>query len=524
MTAETKITAGTSIEQLPNDTNTLKQMVLTLLDQIDDLNGQLYYLKRQLFGKKSEKLDPAQRLLFENLYDQVKSKIDQQKLPTAKLAQKRKNADHKGRNPLPKDLPREVIEIEPPDEEKSCPVCHKEKQRIGSEETEKLEYVPASFYVKKYVRYKYACKECESHISIGQLPPMAIDKGIAGEGLLAHIITSKYCDHNPLNRLEGILKRHGVDINVSTMCDWVGKSADLLEPLIKRMHEKILQSPKINTDDTSIPVKSKKRRGSTYNGYLWVYVDKEHNVVFDFTPTRSREGPVKFLGTYSGYVQADAYSGYDEFFRRSDATEVGCHAHARRKFDYALDTDPVRAARLLVLWGRLYDIERKAKQENYSSAQLLEARQKQAKPILAEIKTVLNEYKNRVLPKSPIGKAISYSLNQWEALNIYVDDPMLDIDNNLSERTLRMVVIGRKNYMFAGSEAGAWRAAIIYSLVASCKLNEIDPFRYFRDILSRVSTHPADKIDELLPSEWKKLNAESDADVGDDTTKIIKVA
>jgi transposase len=524
MTAETKITAGTSIEQLPNDTNTLKQMVLTLLGQIDDLNGQLYYLKRQLFGKKSEKLNPAQRLLFENLYDQVKSKIDQQKLPTAKLAQKRKNADHRGRNPLPKDLPREVIEIEPADEEKTCPVCHKQKQRIGSEETEKLEYVPASFYVKKYVRYKYACKECESHISIGQLPPMAIDKGIAGEGLLAHIITSKYCDHNPLNRLEGILKRHGVDINVSTMCDWVGKSADLLEPLVKRMHAKILQSPKINTDDTPIPVKSKKYRGSTYNGYLWVYVGKEHNVVFDFTPTRSREGPVKFLGTYSGYVQADAYSGYDEFFRKSDATEVGCHAHARRKFDYALDTDPVRAARLLVLWGRLYDIERKAKDENYSSAQLLEARQKQAKPILAEIKTVLNEYKNRVLPKSPIGKAISYSLNQWEALNIYVDDPMLDIDNNLSERTLRMVVIGRKNYMFAGSEAGAWRAAIIYSLVASCKLNEIDPFRYFRDVLSRVSIHPADKIDELLPSEWKKLNAEADADLGDDTATVIKVA
>ena len=524
MTAETKITADTSTEQLPNDTSTLKQMVLTLLGQIDDLNGQLYYLKRQLFGKKSEKLDPAQRLLFENLYDQVKSEIDRQKPPKAKTVKKRRNADHKGRNPLPKDLPREVIEIDPTDEEKTCPVCNNEKQRIGSEETEKLEYVPASFYVKKYVRYKYACKECESHISIGQLPPMAIDKGIPGEGLLSHIITSKYCDHNPLNRLEGILKRHGVDINVSTMCDWVGKSADLLSPLVKRMHEKILQSPKINTDDTPIPVKSKKRRGSTYNGYLWVYVDDKHNVVFDFTPTRSREGPLKFLGAYSGYVQADAYSGYDEFFRRSDATEVGCNSHARRKFDYSLDTDPVRAARMLVLWGRLYDIERKAKDENYSSAQLLEARQKEAKPILAEIRTVLDEYKNQVLPKSPIGKAITYSLNQWEALNRYVDDPMLEIDNNLSERILRMVVIGRKNYMFAGSEAGAWRAAIIYSLVASCKLNEIDPFRYFRDVLARVSTHPADKIDELLPSEWKKLNAEADAGVGDDTTKIIKVA
>ena len=525
MTTQAKITAGTSAEQLPDDTSTLKQMVLTLLNQIDDLNGQLYYLKRQLFGRKSEKLDPAQRLLFENLYGQVRAKIEEQKQPKVKALKKRKNANHKGRKPLPKDLPREIIEIEPAEEEKTCFICNSEKQRIGSEETEKLEYVPASFYVKKYVRYKYACKECQSNISIGQLPPMAIDKGIAGEGLLAHIITSKYCDHNPLNRLEGILKRHGVDINVSTMCDWVGKSADLLEPLVRRMHKKILQSPKINTDDTPIPVKSKKRRGSTYNGYLWVYIDDKHNVVFDFTPTRSREGPLKFLGKYSGYVQADAYSGYDEFFRKNkSATEVGCNAHARRKFDYALDTDPVRAARMLVLWGRLYDIERKARDENYSSAQLLEARQKQAMPILAEIKTALDEYKNQALPKSPIGKAVTYSLNQWEALNRYVDDPMLDIDNNLSERTLRMVVIGRKNYMFAGSEAGAWRAAIIYSLVASCKLNEIDPFRYFRDVLARVSTHPADKIDELLPGEWKNLNAETDADLGDDTAKIVKVA
>jgi len=288
---------------LPDDTRTLKQMVLTLLEQIDDLNGQLYYLKRQLFGKRSEKLDPAQRLLFENLYDQVKSRIDQQKPTKAKTVKKRKRANHHGRNPLPKHLRRKVIEIEPTDEEKTCPVCHKQKQRIGSEETEKLEYVPASFYVRKYTRYKYACKACESHISIGQLPPMAIDKGIPGEGLLAHIITSKYCDHSPLNRLEGILRRHGVDINVSTMCDWVARSADLLAPLVQRMHQKILQSPKINTDDTPIPVKSEKRRGSTCKGFLWVYIGKGHNVVFDFTPTRSRDGPLKFLGKYSSLRQ-----------------------------------------------------------------------------------------------------------------------------------------------------------------------------------------------------------------------------
>lgn len=517
------ITANTSIDQLPDDTNALKQMVLTLLSQIDDLSGQLYYLKRQLFGKKSEKLNPAQRLLFENLYDEVKAKVEEQRQPEAKKVEVRKNANHKGRKPLPADLPRKVMEIEPSEEEKTCSVCNNEKQRIGTEVTEVLEYVPASFFVKQYVRYKYGCKICESEISIGHLPPRTIDKGIAGEGLLAHIITSKYADHNPLNRLEGILKRHGVDINVSTMCDWVAKCADLLEPLVKRMHKKILQSPKINTDDTPIPIKGKKRKGSTYNGYLWVYIDDKDNVVFDFTPTRSREGPIKFLGNYSGFVQADAYSGYDEFFRKGKATEVGCNSHARRKFEYALDSDPVRAARMLVLWGRLYEIESRARKGKYSSAQLLDARQKEAKPILAEIKTVLDEYKNQVLPKSPMGKAITYSLNQWEALNRYVDDPMLDIDNNISERTLRMVVIGRKNYMFAGSEAGAWRAAIIYSLVASCKLNGYDPFAYFRDVLERVSTHPADKIDELLPSNWKKPSSgtEDDTIVKD---QIVKVA
>lgn len=511
MSDASRITARSNKEQLPDDVNVLKEMVLTLLSQIDDLNGQLHYLKRQLFGKKSEKLSVGQRLLFENLYQEVEAKIEQQKQPPSSepVQPKRKNT-HNGRNPLPADLRREIIPIEPSEEEKVCDIHHTPKTLIGTEETEKLEYVPASFFVKVYVRSKYACRQCQGNISIGELPAMAIDKGIAGEGLLAHIITSKFCDHLPLNRLEGIFKRHGVDIPVSTMCDWVGKSSELLEPLVKRMHQKILQSPRINSDDTPIPVKSQNRKGSTYNGYLWVYIDDKNNVVFDFTPTRSREGPIKFLGKYNGKMQADAYSGYDEFFRTSGASEIGCHAHARRKFETALDSDPVRAARMMVLWGRLYDIERKAKDGKYDHTQWLEARQTQARPILAEIKSVLDEYKLQVLPKSPIGKAVTYSLNQWDALLRYLDDPTLAIDNNLSERTLRMVAIGRKNYMFAGSEAGAQRAAIIYSLVGSCKLNEIDPFAYFRDVLTRISTHPADKIDELLPSHWKHLETPAD--------------
>lgn len=506
MSGKTEIAANTSVQQLPTDVNTLQQMVLTLLGQINDLQGQLYYLKRQLFGKKSEKLSADQRLLFENLYNQIEAKIEEQKQQpkSVETSSKRINPNHKGRNELAAELEREIIDIEPSKEEIFCEIHNKPKRHIGTEKTEKLEYRPACFYVKQYVRHKYACDECQGNISIGQLPPMAVDKGVAGESLLAHIITSKFTDHLPLNRLEGIFKRHGVDINVSTMCDWVGKSAELLEPLVKRMHYKILQAPRINSDDTPIPVKSPSRKGSTYNGYLWVYIDDKNNSVFDFTPTRSREGPIKFLGNYSGKLQADAYSGYDEFFRKSGATEVGCHAHARRKFENALDSDPVRAARMMVLWGKLYDIERKAKTEEYDSAQLLRARQNEAKPVLAEIKLLLDEYKIQVLPKSPIGKAVTYSINQWDALLRYADDPTLAIDNNLSERTLRMVAVGRKNYLFAGSEAGAKRAAIIYSLVASCKLNDIDPFAYFYDVLARISTHPAEKIDELLPGKWKK--------------------
>ena len=210
MTTETKITATSSVDQLPTDVSVLQQMVLTLLSQIDDLHGQLYYLKRQLFGKKSEKLDPAQRLLFENLYDEVKAKIAEQNPPQAQKSKPRRNKNHPGRRPLPAHLPRETLEIEPKENEKVCSVCHSPKDRIGEEVTEKLEYLPASFYVKKYVRPKYACKSCEGNIAIGELPPMAIDKGIPGEGLLGHIITSKYCDHLPLNRLEGIFKRNTI--------------------------------------------------------------------------------------------------------------------------------------------------------------------------------------------------------------------------------------------------------------------------------------------------------------------------
>jgi transposase len=503
---ENTITAKSSMQELPDDTDTLKQMILTLLSQINDLNGQLLYLKRQLFGRKSEKLNPAQKLLFENLYNEVQAKIEQQKQqPQSEPVQKKKNANHNGRKPFPSDLPVQEIPIEPQESELICPDCKEPKVCIGSEKTEKVEYIPASFYIKRYVRHKYACKKCQGNISIGQLPPMVIDKGIAGEGLLAHIITSKYTDHLPLNRLENIFQRHGIKLNVSTMCDSVGRCAEVLEPLVKKMHENIIKSDKIHSDDTSIQVKSNKKKGETYTGYLWVYIDDAGNVVFDFTPTRGRQGPIDFLKGFEGLLHADAYSGYDELFRRNKSIiEIGCNAHSRRKFENALDdADPVGAANVVALYGKLYEIEKFAKENKYDSTQLLQLRQEKSKPVLAQIKKIVDDYKIKALPKSLMGKAVTYAINQWDALARYADNPLADIDNNLAERTLRTVCLGRKNYLFMGSEAGARRAAIIYSLVASCKLKGIDPFKYFRDVLCRISTHPASRIDELLPNNWK---------------------
>jgi transposase len=232
-------------------------------------------------------------------------------------------------------------------------------------------------------------------------------------------------------------------------------------------------------------------------------------VLFDYTPTHSRDGPVVFLGDYGGYVQADAYKGYDAFFETGRATEVGCWAHTRRRFYDACTTDPRYGHEMLALIGKLYDVERQAKENELDVPAIKGLRQQHSKPILDEISTRLNDWSIEVLPKSPIGQAVSYARAQWEALNQYTDDGGLDIDNNLSERVLRTVAIGRKNWLFAGSDEGAKRAAVIYSLIATCKLRRIDPFAYLRDVLDRVSTHPANRIAELTPSGWAATSPHS---------------
>jgi len=510
------ITSDTPNTDLPNDIPTLHRMVQQLLSnvneqarQIVDLQNQLEWFKRHTFGRRSEKLDANQLILFEGVTDtEDQENASAESDPTPAGTAKKSKSHRNGRRPLPDHLPRERIEYHPPKEDLICSCCGQAKRVMGEEVTEELDYVPASFVVRQHVRLKYVCKHCQEGVVIADLPPRPIEKGRPGTGLLAHVLTSKYADHIPLHRQEGIFKRHGVDMHRSTMCDWVRDCAHLLSPIVHYMKQLILQSKIINTDDTPVPILDGSRT-QTRKGYLWAYIGDKRIVVFDYTPTHSRDGPVAFLGGYAGFVQADAYQGYDAFFENGDATEVGCWAHTRRKFYDARTTDPRRAHEMLALIGKLYDVEREAKQNELDASAVKELRQQHSKPILAKISPRLEDWSIEVLPKSPIGQAVGYARGQWEALNQYLHDGDLAIDNNLSERVLRSVAIGRRNWMFAGSDAGAERAAVIYSLVATCKLCHIDPFAYLRDVLDRVSTHPASRIAELTPLEWQSRHCDA---------------
>jgi transposase len=505
--SQRRIDARTPQEQLPAEVPVLQQMVLTLLADVDDLRRQLLWFQNHVFGRRSEKLDPHQAWLFKALGQATGQAAVADPDPTSTPAEPKATvSNHKGRKALPANLPRQRIEHHPDPDELTCDQCGQAKQRIGEEITEQLDYVPSSFVVLQHVRVKYACKSCEEGVVIGELPAMPIEKGRPGEGLLAHVLTSKYADHLPLHRLEGIFERYGVQISRSTLCDWVGQGADLLEPIVVEMKRQILLSRKIHTDDTPVKVQEEDKKGGgkgpCRKGYLWAYIGMANDVVFDYTPGHSREGPVAFLGDYSGYLQADAYKGYDAVFAKGKAVEVACWAHTRRKFWDARGSDALRSARMLVEIQKLYEIEHQAREQGLLPDQIRDLRQKKAKPILEQIEALLKAWTQEVLPQSPISDAIGYARGQWAALNRYIEDGILSADNNLAERVLRTVAVGRNNWLFFGADSGGHRAAIVYSLVASCRLCKKDPFAYLRDALKRINTHPASRISELTPANW----------------------
>ena len=495
------------VSDLPTDPLTLQSLVLELLGslqekdrRIDQLSSQLELLKRHLFGRRSEKLDAGQMPL--DLGELSVPEVAEVATPEPEESRSEGVRRGHGRRRLPAHLPRQRFEYDVPESERTCRECRHSLVRIGEEVSEQLEYVPASFFVREHVRIKYACPDCEGSVMIGSAPAQPIDKGLPGAGLMAHVLTSKYCDHLPLNRLEGIFARHGVELSRSTLCDWVAAGARLLEPVVEVMKQEVLASRKIHTDDTPVPVLDKGRE-VTRTGRLWVYVgDADHEgVVFDYTPDRSRDGPQSFLSGYKGYLQADAYAGYDGIYAGNEVIEVGCWAHARRKFFDAMKSDGRRCPIALGFIRRLYEVERRAR--DLDEAARCALRQNESAPVLAQLKAWLDKQSPSVAPKSPLGVAIGYTLSQWTALTRYLEEGFLDIDNNAAERALRRVAVGRKNWLFAGSDEGGRRGAVIYSLVASCARLKISPYDYLRDVLERLPTHSPDALAALTPQAWK---------------------
>jgi len=481
------------------------------------LRQRVQLLTQRLFGRRSERGVPVVEqgvLPFEPAAaGQVQPATTDESPPdqTSERAPLRRR--HPGRRRLPAELPRERIEVVPPASELHCRTCDSAKVRIGADTSEELDYVPASFVIREYVRPKYACPSCQQGVVQASLPARPIEKGRPGPGLLAHLVSSKYADHLPLYRLEQIFARHGVEITRRTLSEWNGAVADLLEPIVRAMHrEQVCQSPWIQCDDTTMEVQDPTRAPEIRTGHLWVYRGELGEVVYDFTWSRNRDGPLKMLVNYRGYLQVDAAPAYAEVFAQHPAIiEVGCMAHARRYFKEALPTAAVPCARVLAIIGQLYGIERAASDRHLDAPARQRLRQQQALPILEQLHGYLQEQHATALPKSPLGGAVGYALRNWTALTRYPQDGRLKIDNNGAEQALRPIVVGRKNWLFAGSEAAAHRTAILCSLVQTCKHLHIDPFIYLRDVIARVSTHPARLVLELTPRQWKHLREVSPA-------------
>ena len=464
---------------------------------------QLLELLRHRFGQRADRMQAEQLVLW--AVDELDSASGQSAPgddgePPVRPGRR---GGH-GRKPLPRDLPRKRVEHPVPESDLTCGRCGSLKERFGEDVSEQLEYVPASLFVIEHVCPKYACPHCREGVTRAQKPMQPVEKGLPGPGLLAHVVTSKYADHLPLNRLEGILARHGVEIARSTMSDWAFQSACLVEPLVRRMHERILACKVLHTDDTPVPVLDPSLT-KTRTGRIWVYVGdpRAPYTVFDYTGTRKRDGPEKFLAGFQGYLQADAYAGYEVLYQTGKIVEVACWAHARRKYKSAEATAPVYAGMAAAWIRRLYRIEEAAKPLSPEARRSL--RQEKAKPILAQFRAWLETTLVEVLPKSPMGEAISYSLSNWDALNRYLEDGELAIDNNRAERILRGPVVGRNNWLFFGSDRGGRTAATLMSLVATCKDHGIDPFLYLRDVFERIAAHPASRIDEFLPDRWRQI-------------------
>ena len=521
-----------SAASLPDDIDALKALVLDLSDQLTSRTSEMLDLSDQLASHKSEMLGLSEqlashkseiehlkllvaklkRLQFGRKSEKLARQIEQLELqledleaaqaatPRARTATP--STPVREREALPAHLPRETREYRPADT--ACPQCGGTLAPLGEDVSEQLELIPARFVVIRHVRPKLACACCDGIVQ-APAPSRPIARGLAGPGLLAHVMVSKFADHLPLYRQADIYAREGVELSRSTLADWVGQAGALLRPLVDALQRYVMAADKLHADDTPVPVLAP-GCGTTKTGRLWTYVRDDRPaasadapaVWFAYSPGRSGDYPRQHLETFRGILQADAFAGYDALYADGRILEAGCMAHARRKFHdlYAarpteLNTEALRRI------GALYDIEAGIRGQPPDVRRRV--RQEAARPLLDDFERWLTDTQATLSRKSETAKAIQYALNQWQALTRYVDDGRIEIDNNAAERALRAVALGRKNYLHFGADSGGERAAVFYSLIGTCRLNDVDPQAYLRYLFERIAEHPVNRVDQLLP-------------------------
>lgn len=494
------------VNNLPEDPAALKQIVAELIgeykrsqEKIQHLEEYVRLLQKEIFGRKSEKHplpDRDQLLLFDQPAEDTSQADDgaAEEIPVAGHVRKKR-----GRKPLPADLSRVEVIHDLEDSEKRCP-CGCDLKRIGEEVSEKLDYVPATLQVERHIRYKYACPDCEGvaddgpTVKIAPVPPQLIEKSIATAGLVAHIVCSKFEDALPLYRQERIFGRLGVELPRSTMCTWLVKVAEKHQRLLALLLGEIRCGPVVNADETTVQVLQEPGRADTSKSYMWLFRggDPQHpSLVFQYHPTRSGQVPLEVLSDYQGYVQCDAYNGYEALGREKGVTLVGCWAHARRTFDKVIKARGGKkklgtAEKAIAYIGKLYQIEKKARELKLDADAIWQLRQRESAPVLDEFKVWLETKAPLTPPKGLLGKAIHYTLNNWNRLVRYLEDGRLRPDNNLAENAIRPFVVGRKNWLFAGHPNGAAAAAFYYSLIETAKANKLKPYDYLRYLFDKL--------------------------------------